>query len=98
VALREGAIFADLSDVPPGDTEVVLHTPNPPIPAELGNNADRRELGLALPVEARSYQAPEMMTLPSFRAPGIARGVGGAAARQTKTQYQRPDTGRSVRD
>ena len=31
------------------------------------------------------YQAPEMMILPSFRAPGIARGVGGAAARRTKT-------------
>ena len=30
------------------------------------------------------------MTLPSFRAVGIARGVGGAATRQTKTQTSGP--------
>src|SRR5271166_5749251 len=31
-----------------------------------------------------------MLTLPAFRAPGLARGVGGAAARQTKTQTSGP--------
>ena len=31
-----------------------------------------------------------MMALPSFRAAGIARGVGGAATRQTKTQTNGP--------
>jgi hypothetical protein len=36
------------------------------------------------------YQPAEMMTLPSFRAVGIARGVGGAAARDTKTHTNGP--------
>lgn len=52
VDLREGAIFAELSDVPPADTELVLHTPSLPMPAELGDSPDRRRLGLALPIEA----------------------------------------------
>lgn len=52
VDLREGAIFAELSDVPLADTELVLHTPSLPMPAELRDSRDRRKLGLALPIEA----------------------------------------------
>jgi hypothetical protein len=50
MALREGAIFAELSDVPPTDTELVLQTPSLPTPMELGNGPDTRRLGLALPI------------------------------------------------
>lgn len=49
--VREGAIFAELSDVPLADTELVLHTPVLPMPSELGDSRDRRNLGLALPIE-----------------------------------------------
>jgi hypothetical protein len=35
-------------------------------------------------VSPPAYQPPETLTLPAFRAAGIARGVGGAAARQKR--------------
>src|SRR5580658_526282 len=38
-----------------------------------------------------------MLTVPAFRAPGIARGVGGGHA-LNKDPYQRPDTGQTVRN
>jgi hypothetical protein len=52
VELREGAIFADLINVSSKENVLVLHTPNPMMPAALTATADTRTLGLALPLEA----------------------------------------------
>jgi hypothetical protein len=52
VNVRDGAIYAELDDVPPNDIELVMQTPDPRRPADLGESSDFRKLGLAFPIES----------------------------------------------
>ena len=48
--ISDSAIFAEAQNLPAEGTEVVLSTPAPIIPAEAGKSADRRKLGMAIPM------------------------------------------------